>query len=625
MSVAHWSSCKLGDVFTPNSDVIDVDPEARYQQVTIKLWGRGVVPRGEIGGAEIKGTARTRVRAGQFIISKIDARNGAMGVVPPVLDGALASNDFPTFDVDAERLRPAYLGWLTRTAAFVVLCRQASEGTTNRVRLSQKRLMALKILLPPAEEQDGIVTALDAAAALLAEAQRLCREIDEKADALRERSLAAFTHTAEYPAVQIGDLLTENTRNGLGGRPSNDPPGTRILRISAGTSRADWVVDGTDTKFSAISQTMATEYALRRGDLLACRFNGNKHFVGRFSIVTDQTLSTGDMLVYPDKLIRFRVDPTRALPEYVLLAMNSPARRIDVERFCATTAGNIGISASNLKTVHLPLPPLDAQQTIVDRWTRLERTMTAIRAEHHAIASELEALMPAILDRAFKGELLGVAAQPIAALSVRTAAPVWRINDFAAIQTEIVRREKGNPTLGRKKLYKAAYLAAALAGARIEPAPKQMAAGPFNAEAQEFVEQHAKQSGWFTYTGPANGDDPAGHYRPLSSASAGAAEAKALLHDRWATFNTLMSAVATWDSDKAELIATTHAAWNDLVVAGETISEAAVIKRFYDWSREKTKFTEAAIRGAMGTLRSLDLVPTGGGPLFVGAGNARLF
>lgn len=70
---------------------------------------------------------------------------------------------------------------------------------------------------------------------------------------------------------------------------------------------------------------------------------------------------------------------------------------------------------------------------------------------------------------------------------------------MAAIQTEIVRREKDNPTLGRKKLYKAGYLTAALVGARLEPAPKQMAAGPFNAEAQDAVEQLAKQEGWFAY------------------------------------------------------------------------------------------------------------------------------
>lgn len=107
--------------------------------------------------------------------------------------------------------------------------------------------------------------------------------------------------------------------------------------------------------------------------------------------------------------------------------------------------------------------------------------------------------------------------------------------------------------------------------------------------------------------------------------NAGAAKAKILLGGRWTAFSTLMTALAGWDSDKAELIATTHAAWNDLLAAGETITDAAVIARFYDWSHEKAKFAETAIKGAMGTLRSLGLEPTGGGPLFVGAGEARLF
>jgi type I restriction enzyme S subunit len=54
--------------------------------------------------------------AGQFITSRIDARNGAMGLVPKSLDGALVTNDFPLFDLNTERLEPRFLDWLCRTA-----------------------------------------------------------------------------------------------------------------------------------------------------------------------------------------------------------------------------------------------------------------------------------------------------------------------------------------------------------------------------------------------------------------------------------------------------------------------------------------------------------------------------
>jgi type I restriction enzyme S subunit len=45
---------------------------------------------------------------------------------------------------------------------------------------------------------------------------------------------------------------------------------------------------------------------LKSGDLLACRFNGNKAFVGRLTIFKDYL---GLQPIYPDKLIRIRVSP----------------------------------------------------------------------------------------------------------------------------------------------------------------------------------------------------------------------------------------------------------------------------------------------------------------------------
>ncbi len=55
--------------------------------------------------------------------------------MPDSLDGALVSNDFPAFNINQHRAFPRFLGWLSTTRDFWGLCRTASEGTTNRVRL----------------------------------------------------------------------------------------------------------------------------------------------------------------------------------------------------------------------------------------------------------------------------------------------------------------------------------------------------------------------------------------------------------------------------------------------------------------------------------------------------------
>ena len=151
---------------------VALDPAAEYHEVTIKLWGKGVVSRGKVHGSDVVSVRRV-VRANQLILSKIDARNGAIGLVPSELDGAIVSNDFPSFEFrDPSRCDAAFMGWLVRSAPFVELCKAASEGTTNRVRIKEDRFLDQQIGLPPLSEQQAIVARLDTLAEKTREARR---------------------------------------------------------------------------------------------------------------------------------------------------------------------------------------------------------------------------------------------------------------------------------------------------------------------------------------------------------------------------------------------------------------------------------------------------------------------
>jgi type I restriction enzyme S subunit len=131
----NWQAVQIGRLLKKSNNWVAIESDAIYQEVTVRLSGKGVVPRGYRQGSDIGGERRLQVKAGQFIISRIDARNGASGIIPPELDGAVVTNDFPVFDFDEDLLMPRFLFWLSKTAAFVQACRAASEGTTNRVRL----------------------------------------------------------------------------------------------------------------------------------------------------------------------------------------------------------------------------------------------------------------------------------------------------------------------------------------------------------------------------------------------------------------------------------------------------------------------------------------------------------
>lgn len=202
--------------------------------------------------------------------------------------------------------------------------------------------------------------------------------------------------------VRLVHLLREETRNGYARKPDEAADGIPILRISAGTVRGDGIVAEEQFKLiSGIDQATRSQYGLRSGDLLACRFNGNKSFVGRLTLFKDYL---GVSPMYPDKLIRIRVASKLALPEFVRLAGESDLVRRSIEDACATTVGNWGISSSNLKEVSFPLPPLAEQHRIVAKVDALMALCDQLEASLTTTTTTRSRLLEALLHEALGGQ-----------------------------------------------------------------------------------------------------------------------------------------------------------------------------------------------------------------------------
>lgn len=162
---------KLGDVLTLSKVPVTIDPLSLYKQVTVRLFHKGLMLREEKTGQEIQSN-QWLVKKDQFLISRIDARNGAMGIVPPELDGAVVTNDFLRYDIDMDRLDVNFFDFLTSTENFVQQCARASEGTTNRKRLRPDLFLYLDIPLPSFEEQRRTVATLKVLIAKIEEARK---------------------------------------------------------------------------------------------------------------------------------------------------------------------------------------------------------------------------------------------------------------------------------------------------------------------------------------------------------------------------------------------------------------------------------------------------------------------
>ena len=155
-----YPMARIGSFLVKSRDVIEVQDDVEYKQVTIKINNGGVFPRnnGEtIKGLNIGTKHQHVVHAGQFIMSKIDARNGAYGIIPKELEGAIVTNDFPVFDVDTEKIIPQFLVLVSTTENFIEFVRKCSSGTTNRRRIDIEAFLNQQIPLPSVKEQNKIL------------------------------------------------------------------------------------------------------------------------------------------------------------------------------------------------------------------------------------------------------------------------------------------------------------------------------------------------------------------------------------------------------------------------------------------------------------------------------------
>ena len=202
------SSVHIGDVLSKSHNWVAPQPDKTYKQITARLWGKGLTLRDEVPGSQIAASRQLQVKAGQFLISRIDARHGAFGIVPPDLDGALVSNDFPCFNVNTGLVLADYLQWYARTEHFIRLCRRASEGSTNRVRLKETSLLEKVISVPNIGEQQRIVRDLNQVETLIERKRKITKVVQNNIQVLLSNAFQKTVKSAPcHPMSEVAPLV----------------------------------------------------------------------------------------------------------------------------------------------------------------------------------------------------------------------------------------------------------------------------------------------------------------------------------------------------------------------------------------------------------------------------------
>lgn len=367
---------------TKSEDWVPVKPDENYKQITARLWGKGLTLRGEVPGSAIAAARQYCAKAGQFLISRIDARHGAFGIVPEELDGALVSNDFPCFNIDASTVLPHFFEWYSRTPEFIDLCRRASEGSTNRVRMKEAKFLKMTVPLPSLDEQRRIVEKLDRVAAL----------VDERRNAI------------EAAELETQALLLKAFQRAIDGAPLRPmaevaPLVRREVEIEA--SR-EYTEIGVRSFYNGIfhRRTMAgSEFSwqslfwVKEGDLVFSNLMAWEKAIAVAAAHDEGTVGNHRMLTC-------EVNPKLATPGFLMAYFRTfEGFSSIVGHSPGTIARNKTLSSKKLPTIQVPTPPLETQ-----KWfDRLRAKAQEARTIRDNTAQNVEALIPAMLHEIFNG------------------------------------------------------------------------------------------------------------------------------------------------------------------------------------------------------------------------------
>jgi type I restriction enzyme S subunit len=394
----QWKMVRLGEVLSAVARPVAVSPDDQYRQIGIRSHGKGVFHKAPVSGIELGNKKVFWVEPGDFIVNIVFAWEGAIALMTDHESGMIGSHRFPTFRADDKRLHPQFLVYFFNTPAGLDLLGRVSPGGAGRNRtLSKTAFLQQEIPLPPLAEQRRIVARIEALAAEIAEARRLRREALAEAEAMVGSRIRSAVETTEKLGT-LGEVLLEKPRNGWSARCDNAEGGTAILSLGS--------VTGFHYKqqFKRTSVQVSEEghYWLRAGDLLMTRSN-TPELVGHAAIYDGNP----QPCIFPDLMMRLEVNAALASPHFVWRWLMSPVAREYVMANARGTSPTMK-KISQGTVMDLPFPskmPLPEQRRIVAELDALQAEVNAMKHLQSETAVELDALLPSILDRAFKGEL----------------------------------------------------------------------------------------------------------------------------------------------------------------------------------------------------------------------------
>ncbi|MCB9759122.1 MAG: restriction endonuclease subunit S [Alphaproteobacteria bacterium] len=360
-------------------------------------------------------------RGGDLVVAKIDLKNGAVAVVPSDWSNVVTTGHFAAFEPDRRRLEPEYLRRIIQAPFFKDHLWRNKVGAEGRKEVKLDFFLSLPIPLPPVATQRAIV-------AYSRDARAACDEAHAAADRLLRDAQAAFLaslglglpdethrpkvmvarwqqverwgvaynqavrggldlHASRFEVETLGELLTA-MQYGTSTKANTNGQGVPVLRMP---NIKDGVIDFTDLKHVVLRKSEESSLLLGDGDILINRTN-SKELVGKCAVFHD----TG-RYVFASYLIRLQADAKKANPDYLAAVINGPLGRQQIDALSRQAIGQANINSQEIRSLMVPLPPLDVQQELVRLLSDARTRADAIRADaqqrHDQAMQEVDAMI----------------------------------------------------------------------------------------------------------------------------------------------------------------------------------------------------------------------------------------
>jgi type I restriction enzyme S subunit len=272
------------------------------------------------------------------------------------------------------------------------------SAALSKFTLNPPRFLDLTVQLPPLPEQRRIVARIEELAGKIAEAKRLGNEASEEAAALKESAVASMISSVPSDPKRVGEIA--EVKGGIQKSPNREPINypTRYLTV-AHVGRN--TIDFGNPRFFEVYPKELDVLRLLAGDVLVIEGNGSADQIGRAALFRGEV----DPCVHQNHVIRVRPNRKVVSPEYLNLFLNSPLGQEAVQSRSRSTSGLRTLSVGRIKEIEVRIPSLSDQEKVVSVVAVLEQKLTAVDERCRARNTALDALLPCILDKAFRGEL----------------------------------------------------------------------------------------------------------------------------------------------------------------------------------------------------------------------------